>query len=123
VNVADYLGRVYPAPGCWLLVSDVYATELSQPVDEFRTVNASVRAIARAFRLALHKGLRGLDQIAEPAELCVVLLGKNERLGLHHCGIYTGGKLLHWQESGVYYEEMSVIGDRYALMEFWAPAP
>jgi hypothetical protein len=36
--------------------------------------------------------------------------------------VYTGGKVLHMLASGGYFEELSVIRDQYALVEFWAKA-
>ena len=125
MNVNDYLEHVYlgPQPPCWQLVSEVYMAELGQTVKEFRTINNSVRSIASAFRIALHKGAHGFEQVAAPADFAVVLLGKSVEIGLHHCGIWFDGKLLHALESGNYYEEMSAIGDRYALVEHWAKAP
>lgn len=120
MNVNDYLGRQYPAPPCWSLVTDVYTSELSDTVTDYKTVNASIRAIAGAFRLALHKSAHGFAQVAAPVDLCVVLLGKTARMGMHHCGIYYQGRVLHALESGNQYQEMSVIGDEYELVEFWA---
>lgn len=120
MNVNDYLGRQYPFPPCWCLIADVYTNELADTVSDYKTVNASIRAIAGAFRLALHKSAHGFAQIAEPVDYCVVLLGKSARTGLHHCGIWYQGRVLHMLEGGGRYEEMSVIGDEYALIEFWA---
>jgi hypothetical protein len=122
IDVNAYLARQYPAPPCWALVADFYASELGQPVDAFQTVNSSVRSIASAFRLSLHKTPSGFGKITAPAENCVVLLGKTERLGLHHCGVYVDGKLLHALDSGVYYEELTAIAGQYALVEYWARA-
>jgi hypothetical protein len=120
MNVNDYLGRQYPAPPCWALVADVYATERGDTVTDYKTVNASIRAIAGAFRLALHKSAHGFAQVAEPVDYCVVLLGKTARTGLHHCGIYYDGRILHMLESGGQYQELSVITDEYQLVEYWA---
>jgi len=120
MNVNEYLGRQYPAPPCWALIADVYANELATTVTDYKTVNASIRAIASAFRLALHKSAHGFGQISEPVDYCVVLLGKTARTGLHHCGIYYQGRVLHMLESGGQYQEMTVIEDAYELIEFWA---
>ncbi len=122
IDIAEYLGKVYPSPPCWALVADVYVNALAHPVDGFSTVNNSVRSIASAFRLAIHKNPNGFKQIPEPVEGCVVLLGKTHSIGLHHCGVYTDGKVLHALDSGNYLDEMSVIQDRYELIEFWAIA-
>ena len=120
MNVNDYLGRQYQAPPCWALIADVYTNELGATVTDYKTVNASIRAIASAFRLALHKSPHGFAQIAEPVDYCVVLLGKTTRTGMHHCGIYYQGRVLHMLESGGQYQEMTVIRDAYELVEFWA---
>ena len=122
MNVNDYLGKQYPSPPCWFLVSDVYTNEFSQPVDSFQTVNSSIRSIASAFRLAIYKNPNGFRQITAPVEGCIVLLGKTEKLGLHHCGVFTQGKILHMLDSGGYFEELSVISDQYALIEYWGKA-
>jgi hypothetical protein len=122
MNVNDYLGKQYPKPPCWALVADVYATELADTVTDYKTINASVRAVAGAFRLALYKSAHGFAQVAEPVDYCVVLLGKTVRTGLHHCGIFYQGRVLHMLDSGGQYQEMSVIGDEYKLIEFWSKA-
>lgn len=118
--VNDYLSKQYPFPPCWCLVADVYATELADTVTDYKTVNSSIRSIASEFRLALHKSAHGFAKIEQPVDYCVVLLGKTPRMGLHHCGIYYQGRVLHMLESGGQYQEMSVIADDYKLIEFWA---
>jgi len=118
----DYLAKQYPTPPCWSLVSDVYATELSDTVLDYKTINASIRTIASAFRLALHKSPHGFAQLSEPVDYCVVLMGRTARTGLHHCGIYYDGKVLHAMDSGNYYQELHTIQDEYKLIEFWGKA-
>jgi hypothetical protein len=120
VDVNAYLARTYESPPCWLLVADFYATELAQPCTEFRTINSSARSIARTFRLALHKGADGFEQIAEPVEGCVVLVGRTAKMGPHHCGVYVQGKVLHALPSGTVHESLTTLRDVYALVEFWA---
>lgn len=120
MNVNDYLGRQYEFPPCWQMVADVYATELGDTVTDCKTINPSIRSIASAFRLALHKDAHGFAQIAEPVDYCVVLLGRTPRMGLHHCGVYYQGRVLHMLESGGQYQEMSVISDEYAVIQYWA---
>lgn len=117
--INDYLAKQYSSPPCWELVSDVLLNEFARPVDAFQTINSSVREISSAFRLAVHKNPNGFSQIQAPVQGCVVLLGRSSRVGLHHCGVYLDGKLLHALESGNRYEEMSVIGDEYQLIEYW----
>lgn len=119
MDVATYLPKVYPDPPCWALVTDVYQAELGLPVHEYRTINNSVRAIADAFRFALHADKHGFAQIAEPQEMCVVLMGKSRRLGPHHAGVYTGGKVLHALPTGNVWQDMASLGDLYQFMEFW----
>lgn len=114
-----YLAKQYPAPPCWNLVADVYATELAQGVLDYQVVNPSVRSIASAFRLALHKSAHGFAPLTEPRDLCVVLLGRTHALGPHHCGIFYEGKVLHAMPSGVMLEDLTVLTDSYQLVEFW----
>ena len=120
MNVNEYLAKSYPTPPCWSLVVDVYATERGQDVDVYSTVNNSVRAIAAALKLVLRKSPHGFRQIAEPEDLCVVLMGRSEQLGLHHCGIYYEGRVLHALETGAVYQDMASLGDAYRMIEYWA---
>lgn len=120
MNVADYLGRAYASPPCWSLVADVYRAELGQAVEMYSTVSESVRDIARALRLVLHKGDHGFSQIDAPVDMAVVLMGKTARTGFHHCGVYYQGKVLHALDSGALYQDMASLRDGYELMEFWA---
>lgn len=120
MNVNDYLARQYGQPPCWELVADVYASELNETVDDYRTINSSIRAIASAFRIALHKSPFGFAQIDAPVDFCIVLMGKSQSMGLHHCGVFYGGRVLHALADGNRYDEMSVIGDSYQLAEYWA---
>ena len=122
MDVNAYLAKQYDSPPCWQLVADVYTSELAQPVTDYKTINASIRAIASAFRIALHKSPEGFAQIPAPADYCVVLMGKTAAMGLHHCGVFYQGRVLHALDAGNRYEEMSVIGDTYAVIEFWARA-
>lgn len=134
MDVSRYMTATYPAPPCWALVADVYARELGQGVNDYRTINPSARAIAAAFRLALHKSAHGFEPVtapAAPADFDVVLLGKAPSLGLHHCGVYWQGGVLHALETGAVYQDLASLRDTYPLMEFWrkaavqpvAPAP
>ena len=120
MNVNDYLVREYGTPPCWQLVTDVYAGELGKVVTDYRTINNSIRAIASAFRIALHKSPAGFAQIDAPRDFCIVLMGKSQSMGLHHCGVFFEGKVLHGLANGNRYDELSVIGDAYPLIEYWA---
>jgi hypothetical protein len=120
VNVTDYLAKSYPTPPCWALVADVYTSELGQAVDGYQTINSSVRAIAAAFRLALHKSPHGFGQIAQPVDYAVVLMGRTPTLGLHHCGVYYEGRVLHALADGTLYQDMASLAAEYPLMEFWS---
>lgn len=117
-----YLAKQYGEPPCWELVADVYATELAETVTDYKTINSSIRAIADAFRIALHKTPNGFAQIVDPKDYCIVLMGKSLGLGLHHCGVYYQGSVLHALTSGNRYEDIAVIRDTYPLIEFWAKA-
>ena len=122
MNVADYQAKVYPAPPCWNLVSDVLLTERAVVLDTCKTVTSTLRAAASAFRLELHKGAHGFQQVAEPEDFAVVLLGKTMKVGIHHCGVYYQGKVLHALEIGTLYQDMASLRDEYALVEFWSRA-
>lgn len=117
---AAYLGRTYPSPPCWALVADVYASARGQDVLAYRTVTSSIRAIAAEFRLQLHKSAHGFAQIAEPQDLCIVLLGKSRAVGVHHCGIWWQGHVLHALDSGVLLQDVASLTDTYELIEYWA---
>lgn len=120
MDISFYQQQQYPDPPCWALVALAYQRELGRGVDNYKTINTSIRAIAAAFRLALHKSPDGFEQIAEPQDLCIVLMGKTARLGMHHAGVYYQGRVLHALASGVYFQDMASMGDNYGLMEFWA---
>lgn len=120
MNIADYLAKAYPEPPCWALVADVYTAELGLPVNEYRTINNSVRAIAEAFRFALHASQHGFAQIVAPQQWCVVLMGKSRSLGLHHAGVYVDGKVLHALPAGNLHQDLPGLLDIYPVMEFWA---
>ena len=123
MNVNDYLAKTYGPQPCWELVADVCATELGAVAVDYKTVNRSIREMAGAFRIALHKDPHGFAQVAVPVDLCIVLLGKSERVGIHHCGIYLAGKVLHAMPGATLYEEIATVQDRFELVEFWAKAP
>lgn len=118
-----YLNRAYETPPCWQLVTEVCAHELGIVVANYRATDSSIRAIAEAFRLALHADAHGFKRIDAPHDLCVVLMSENTRLGLHHCGIYWQGSVLHaLSGAGVLYQDMASLRDRYRVMEFWSRA-
>lgn len=125
MDLTRYMTATYPAPPCWALVADVYARELGQGVNDYRTINPSARAIAAAFRLALHKSAHGFEPVtapAAPADFDVVLLGRVPSLGLHHAGVYWQGGVLHALETGVVYQDMASLRDTYPLIEYWRKA-
>lgn len=120
MNVNDYMAKQYGPQPCWELVADVYATERGALPVDYKTVNRSVREMASAFRLAIHKSAHGFVEVLEPTDLCIVLLGKTERMGVHHCGIYHDGKVLHALPGTTMFEELSVIRDAFEVVQFWA---
>lgn len=122
MNVADYMAKQYGPQPCWELVADVVTTGGGAVPVDYRTVNRSIRDMASAFRLAIHKSAHGYAQVADPVDLCIVLLGKSERMGVHHCGIYYAGRVLHAMPNFTLYEDMSVIRDAFELVEFWSRA-
>jgi hypothetical protein len=129
MDVTYYQEQVYQAPPCWSLVADVYSRELGLGVDEYKTISTSVRqlssalrlqAIASAFRLELHKGEHGFEQVEEPADFAVVLMGRTPKLGVHHCGIYYAGKVLHAMPDSTLYQDLESLRDEYRVIEFWS---
>ena len=120
MNVAYFQARVYGPQPCWELVADVFATDGQVVPVDYQTITRSVREMAAAFRIALHKSPHGFAQVAEPVDGCIVLLGKNDRIGIHHCGVYQGGKVLHAMPGVTLFEDLSIMADRYAVIEFWA---
>lgn len=120
MNVSDYQEKVYEHPPCWQLVADVLTTERGFDVDGYKTISGSVRSIASALRLVLHKSPHGFQQIAEPVDFAVVLMGKAPSLGLHHCGVFYQGKVLHANPEGTLYQDLGSLRAEYPLMEFWS---
>ncbi len=123
MDTNTYLARQYGPQPCWELVADVYATELDAVPVDYKTVNRSVRQMAAAFRLAIHKSPHGFVQLPEPIDMCIVLLGKTERVGIHHCGVYHAGRVLHALPGITLFEDLATLRDTYALCEFWARQP
>lgn len=119
MNINDYLSRVYSYPPCWEMVTDVYIAELGLKLMNYNPTNFSTRSIAEAFRLALHKGEHNFKQVMTPVDFDLVLLGATSKLGLHHCGVFYQGRVLHSIDSGNLFEAMSTIKDKYPLIEFW----
>lgn len=117
--VDDYLNRQYSFPPCWQLVTDVYSQELGLTVNDFSTVNSSIRAIASAFRIALHKAEHGFTRAAEPVDFAVVLMSRMVGRTPTHCGIYYGGSVLHATPDGVIYQDMATLGDTFKRIEYW----
>lgn len=120
LNVAEYQAKVYPNPPCWNLVADIYTSHLGEAVGKYSTVSHSVRAIASAFRLALHKDPSGFSQVPDPVDYAVVVMGKSARRGPHHCGLYYQGSVLHALPDVTLYQDLASLQDEYPLMEFWA---
>lgn len=122
MNVNDYLAKQYGPQPCWELVADVMAAECGAVPVDYKTVNRSVREMASAFRVAIHKSAHGFVQVQEPIDMCIVLLGRNERIGIHHCGVYLAGKVLHATPGITLYEDLSSLRSTYDVCEFWAKA-
>ena len=120
IDINAYLAKTYGPQPCWELVADVYDTELSSVPVDYKTVNRSVREMASAFRIAIHKSAHGFVQVSEPVDLCIVLLAKNARVGIHHCGIYHDGSVLHALPGVNLFEPLSVINDAFEVVQFWA---
>lgn len=122
LDVADYQARRYGPQPCWELVADIYAARGAAIPVAYHATQRSVRAMADAFRLALHAGGHGFVRTEVPADYAIVLLGRNAHLGIHHCGLWYGGRILHAEPNLTLYEERHAVAARYALMEFWIHA-
>lgn len=120
MNINAYLAKTYGPQPCWDLVSDVLINETGVIPLTFRTVNRSIREMASEFRIALSKGSHGFVQTPAPVDMCIVLMGKTDKIGIHHCGIYYAGKVLHAMPGVTLYEELTAITDRFEVVEFWA---
>lgn len=118
-DIKRYLNSTYPNPPCWALVADYYVNELKYIIDVNEGSPRTVQEISTQFTLELHKGKHGFIKVQLPSENCVVLMGKNQRLNLHHCGVYVDGRVLHATSSGVFWQDLSSIKDMYSLLEFW----
>lgn len=120
MDINAYLAKQYGPQPCFELVADIYATELDAIAVDYKTVNRSIREMSSAFRIAIHKAAHGFSKIDEPVDYCIVLLGKSDKIGIHHCGVYYQGKVLHAMPDATMYEELSAIRDRFEVVEFWA---
>lgn len=121
-DVNHYLSKTYGPQPCWELVADVYNTEVGEIPVDYKTINRSVREMASAFRLAIHGSPHGFSQIEIPTDLCIVLLSKREHVGIHHCGIYYDGSVLHATPGLTKFEPLNVIRDNFEVVQFWAKA-
>lgn len=120
MNIRHYQAKRYGPQPCWELVADVYANERDAIAVDYRPSLRSVRQMADAFRLALHAGRHGFSRVETPQDFSVVLMGRNTHLGIHHCGIYYAGRVLHAEPGATLYEELTALRCRYHVMEFWS---
>ena len=119
MDVNAYLARQYDHPPCWAFVTDVLHAERGMSLGTFKAENASIRAIARAFRIALHNGADGFVKLPEPVDFAIALLGRSERFGFHHCGVFYRDSVLHALPSINLLQDMASLRDEYGLIEFW----
>lgn len=123
MDINEYQGRQYSAQPCWELVADVLANELNiLPPVAYKTINRSVREMADAFRVAIHNSAHGFVQVDTPSDYAIVLMAKRPTTGIHHCGIYYGGKVLHAQGEGTWYEDLPTLRGKFSVIEFWQQA-
>lgn len=120
LDVDAFHGKAYDRPPCWQLAADVYANVLGAVVGRYELAGRGARAAAAAMRLALHEGSHGFTQLAAPRDFALVLMGRTARLGLHHCGVYWRGSVLHATDTGTHYTDLAALRREYPLMEFWA---
>ena len=120
ISINTYLAKTYGPQPCWELVADWYASEERRAVAvDYKTATRSIRDMSSAFRTALHQGGHGFVQTPAPVDGCVVLLGKTDKIGIHHCGIYFQGSVLHALPGITLFEPMSVVADGFEVVEFW----
>lgn len=122
MKVSIYQAKRYGPQPCWELVSDVYANERTPLPIAYSREQRSVRQMANAFRLALHQSAHGFTRTETPRDYDVVLMGRNSHVGIHHCGIWYGGRVLHAEPGATLYEEIGSLRCRYPIMEFWTHA-
>ena len=123
MQVSHYQAKQYGPQPCWELVADLYATERKALHVGYEQKDRTLRGMADAFRLAVHHNQNGFKCVGDPSDYCIVLLGKNQRIGIHHCGVYFDGRVLHAMPGITLFEPLSVIRDRFELVEFWAQPP
>lgn len=119
MNINDYLAKQYSLPPCFDLVADVYMNELHNILPQYKSTNSSFKAIANAFRIALHNNEHGFVQVESPVDYCVVLMAKLADANCHHIGVYYEGKVLHALPSGNLYQDISSIRDQFKRVEYW----
>lgn len=122
MNIAHYQAKQYGRQPCWELVADVYAHEMAPIMVEYVPAKRSEREMADAFRIAIHSQPHGFHRVEKPVDMAIVLLGRNECIGVHHCGIWFAGKILHAEPGATLYEERTAVATRYRVMEFWIHA-
>ena len=120
MDIAFYQEQVYGRPPCWELVSHVLLRECELIVSKYRAKTSSLRDIANAFRLELHRGDHGFTKLEAPQDFAVVLMGKTLKRGVHHCGIYWQGSVLHALETGTLYQDLASLQAEYPILEHWA---
>lgn len=114
-----YMGQAYPNPPCWHLVSHVLAREAGYMPDDFTPTSADVTKISRAFRAALHNATAWATKIDAPEDYCMVLMGRTQKLGLHHAGIYYNGSVLHALPGSTLNQSLLSVKDEYKVIEYW----
>lgn len=122
MNIGAYQAKRYGAQPCWELVADVYAAERHAIAVDYMPAQRSMRQMADAFRLALHNAAHGFVRTESPRDFDVVLMGRNAHVGIHHCGVLYGGRVLHAEPGATLYEEITALRCRYPIMEFWTHA-
>jgi len=122
VNIGAYQAKRYGPQPCWELVADVLARECAGIAVEYIPAQRTIRQMAEAFRLALHTSPHGFLRAERARDFDVVLMGRNAHIGIHHCGIWYGGRVLHAEPGATLYEELTALQARYPIMEFWTHA-
>ena len=119
MNIGAYQVKRYGPQPCWELVSDVLASERSGIAVAYIPAQRSIRQMAEAFR---HASPHGWTRTERARDFDIVLMGRNAHIGIHHCGILYGGRILHAEPGATLYEEITALAARFPIMEFWTHA-
>lgn len=106
---------------CWGLVFHVYAEHygLNSVNRHLNIETKNPREFHRAYEIEKSRG--GWIELNYPQEGALVLM--SERLCFHHCGVFTGGTVLHARDGYNVCTDtlLQLGGGGVKRMEFWLP--